>query len=53
MNLGVAQLLPRVALVCGSRIVDMSDARHIDEVIAQSEAVIADAGGRAVAVIWR
>jgi N-methylhydantoinase A len=53
MNLGVAQLLPRVALVCGSRIVDMSDARHVDEVIAQSEAVIADAGGRAVAVIWR
>ena len=31
-NLGVATLLPRVSLVCGSRILDLSDARRPEDV---------------------
>ena len=33
-NLGVATLLPRVALVCGSRILDLSDARRAEDIVA-------------------
>ena len=52
-NLGVAQLLPRVAVVCGSRMVDLSDARHVEEVLSETAAVVEGAEGRAVAVIWQ
>ena len=52
-NLGVAQLLPRVAVVCGSRLVDLSDARHVEEVLSETAAVVEGAEGRAVAVIWQ
>jgi hypothetical protein len=52
MSLGVAELLPRVALVCGPRIVDMSDSRRPDEIMATAASVLGEHGGQAVAVVW-
>jgi hypothetical protein len=52
VNLGVATLLPRVALVCGPHIVDMSDARRPEEILATAGAVLAGHDGPAVAVLW-
>ncbi|MGH3070980.1 MAG: hydantoinase/oxoprolinase family protein [Gaiellaceae bacterium] len=52
-NLGVATLLPRVSLVCGSRILDLSDARHPDEVVLAAERTLAGQTGTAVAVVAR
>jgi N-methylhydantoinase A/oxoprolinase/acetone carboxylase beta subunit len=52
VNLGVATLLPRVALVCGPHIVDMSDARRAEEILATAGAVLAGHDGPAVAVLW-
>jgi N-methylhydantoinase A len=40
-ELGVATMLPRVLLVSGSRILDLSDARHPDEVLAAAERALA------------
>ena len=52
LNLGVATLLPRVALVCGPRLVDLSDARR-----PRRSSPWPSGAGRArrtaVAVIWR
>jgi hypothetical protein len=53
VNLGVATLLPRVAVVCGSRMVDLSDARRPEDVLSQAEAVLSSQSGPAVAVIWQ
>ena len=52
-NLGVATMLPRVLLVCGSRILDLSDARRAEEILAAAERVIAEHDPSAVAVISR
>jgi N-methylhydantoinase A/oxoprolinase/acetone carboxylase beta subunit len=52
-NLGVATMLPRVLLVCGSRILDLSDARRAEEILAAAERVIAEHDSSAVAVISR
>jgi N-methylhydantoinase A len=52
-NLGVATLMPRVSLVCGSRILDLSDARRADEVAAAAERALAEHPGPAVAVVSR
>jgi hypothetical protein len=52
VNLGVASLLPRVALVCGARIVDLSDARRSDDLLATARAVLEEHDGEAVAVVW-
>ena len=52
-NLGVATLLPRVLLVCGSRILDLSDARRAEEILAAAERVIAEHDSSAVAIISR
>ncbi len=51
VNLGVAELLPRVAIVCGARIVDLSDARRVDEILAAAAAVLDGQKGDAVAVL--
>jgi len=51
-NLGVAAILPRVALICGSRILDLSEARRPAEIIAQARAGLAGTTGPAVAVVW-
>lgn len=52
VSLGVGTLLPRVALVCGPRIVDMSDARRPEEMLATAGAVLDDHDGTAVALLW-
>jgi N-methylhydantoinase A/oxoprolinase/acetone carboxylase beta subunit len=52
-NLGVATLMPRIALVCGSRILDLSDARRADEVATAAERALREHPGTAVAVVAR
>ena len=52
-NLGVATLMPRIQLVCGSRILDLSDARRADEVATAAARALADHPGPAVAVVAR
>lgn len=52
-NLGVATLLPRVSLVCGSRILDLSDARHPDDVARAAARTLEGETGTAVAVVSR
>jgi N-methylhydantoinase A/oxoprolinase/acetone carboxylase beta subunit len=52
VSLGVGELLPRVALVCGARIVDLSGSRRAEEIISTAEQVLAGQGGQAVAVLW-
>jgi hypothetical protein len=53
VNLGVATLLPRVAVVCGPHLVDLSDARRPEDVLAGAQAVIEGRDEAAVAVIWQ
>ncbi|MEP6954706.1 MAG: hydantoinase/oxoprolinase family protein [Solirubrobacteraceae bacterium] len=52
VNLGVATLLPRVAVMCGAHVVDLSQARAAEEIIAGAEGVLAGEDGPAVAVVW-
>src|SRR6478672_2439238 len=52
VNLGVATLLPRVAIVCGPHLVDLSDARRAEDIVAGARAVLDGHDGTAVAVIW-
>ena len=51
-ELGVATMLPRVVLVSGSRILDLSDARRPEDVLTAAERAL-DASGTAVAVLAR
>ena len=51
-ELGVATMLPRVLLVSGSRILDLSDARRAEDVLAAAERAL-DGHGPAVAVLAR
>ncbi|MGN6189672.1 MAG: hydantoinase/oxoprolinase family protein [Conexibacter sp.] len=53
LQLGVGDVLPRVALVCGSRIVDASDARRAEDILTTAQTALAGHDGPAVAVIWR
>ena len=53
LHLGVATMLPRVLLVCGSRILDLSDARRAEEIVAAAERVLAEHDSSAVAVVIR
>jgi hypothetical protein len=52
VSLGIAELLPRVALVCGARIVDMSDSRRAEDILSTAERALAGQSGKAVAVLW-
>jgi N-methylhydantoinase A len=52
-NLGVATLLPRVSLVYGSRILDLSDARRPEDVAAAAARSLEGEAGPAVAVVAR
>ena len=52
-NLGVATLLPRVSLVCGSRILDLSDARRPEDVAAAAARSLDGHSGIAVAIVTR
>lgn len=51
VNLGVASMLPRVVLVCGSRIVDLSDARRSEEILGTAKRALNEHDGPAVAVL--
>jgi hypothetical protein len=51
LNLGVATILPRVAVVCGSRLLDLSDSRRPDDVLGATAALVEGEDGSAVAVI--
>ncbi len=53
VNLGVASMLPRVSLVCGARILDLSDARRADEVVNAAEQLVRSDDGPAVAILAR
>ncbi len=53
VNLGVASMLPRVSLVCGPRIVDLSDARRPSELLAAAARAVDDHDGPAVAILAR
>lgn len=53
LHLGVATMLPRVGLVCGPRILDLSDSRSVDEIVAAAEHALSEHGGTAVAVLAR
>jgi hypothetical protein len=53
VQLGVATILPRVALVYGTRILDMSEARRMEEIIATAETALAGHDGPAVGIVWR
>jgi hypothetical protein len=52
-NLGVATLLPRVSLVCGSQILDLSDARDPEDVAIAAARTLNGHTGTAVAVVAR
>jgi N-methylhydantoinase A/oxoprolinase/acetone carboxylase beta subunit len=52
VNLGVATLLPRVAIVCGPHILDLSDSRRAEEIIAGARSLLDGHDGPAVAVLW-
>ncbi len=51
VNLGVASMLPRVVLICGPRIVDLSDARRPEEILGVAQRTLAEHEGPAVAVL--
>ena len=51
-ELGVATMLPRVVLVSGSRILDLSDARRPEDVLTAAERAL-DSPGTSVAVLAR
>lgn len=53
LQLGVATLLPRVTLVCGSRLLDLSDARRPEDVLAAAADALAVEDEQAVAVLSR
>jgi hypothetical protein len=53
VHLGVATLPPRVALVCGARILDLSTARRPEEILRGAQSALDGRGGTAVALVWR
>lgn len=53
LNLGLTQLIPRVSMLCGPRLLDLSDARRAEDVMAAAADALAEHPGSAVAVISR
>jgi N-methylhydantoinase A/oxoprolinase/acetone carboxylase beta subunit len=51
VNLGLTQLIPRVSVVCGPRLLDLSDARRAEDVMSAVADAVAEHPGPAVAVI--
>jgi N-methylhydantoinase A len=51
VNLGVAAMLPRVSLVSGPRIVDLSDARQSEEIIVAAARQLDEHDGTTVAIL--
>jgi N-methylhydantoinase A/oxoprolinase/acetone carboxylase beta subunit len=52
-NLGVASLLPRVSVVAGAHVVDLSDSRRAEDILTGAAAALEGNAGPAVAVVWR
>ena len=52
-SVGIAELVPRVALVFGPRIVDLSNARHAAEILESAREALDGETGDAVALVWR
>jgi hypothetical protein len=53
LHLGVATMIPRVILICGPSILDLSDARRAEDVLRAAEAALAERPGPAVAAVLR
>jgi hypothetical protein len=53
VSLGIASMLPRVTVVCGPRLLDLSDARHPEEISLAAERALREHEGEAVAVVAR
>jgi len=54
LKLGLATLLPRVVVVCGPHVLDLSEARQADEILRAAERVLAEhRDAVAVAVVAR
>ncbi|MGI8593882.1 MAG: hydantoinase/oxoprolinase family protein [Solirubrobacteraceae bacterium] len=53
VSLGIATLLPRVVLVCGPQLVDLSESRRPEDLLSAAAALLEGHDGPAVAVIWR
>jgi N-methylhydantoinase A/oxoprolinase/acetone carboxylase beta subunit len=51
VNLGVATMLPRVSLICGPHITDLSDARRGSEILAAARRAISEHDGSAVVLL--
>lgn len=51
MNLGVASLVPRVSVIAGAHVVDLSDSRRPEDILAGAGAAI-DGHETAVVVVW-
>jgi N-methylhydantoinase A len=51
-NLGVGSLLPRVCVVAGAHVVDLSDSRRAEDIITGAAAALNGNTGPAVAVVW-
>jgi N-methylhydantoinase A/oxoprolinase/acetone carboxylase beta subunit len=51
-NLGIAALVPRVCIVAGAHVVDLSDSRRAEDILAGARAALTGSHGAAVAVVW-
>lgn len=52
-NLGIASVIPRVTIACGPRLLDLSDSRRPEELLAAVDEALADHPGEAVALLAR
>ncbi|MEA2167731.1 MAG: hypothetical protein QOF76_1031 [Solirubrobacteraceae bacterium] len=53
VSLGLGDMLPRVAIMSGPRLLDASEARRPEDVLTLARAAVQDGAGPAVAVVWR
>lgn len=53
VDLGVAAMLPRVVLVCGARVLDLSEARRAEDLMSSARDALGIHPGQSVAVVWR
>ena len=53
LSLGIAVTVPRVTVVCGAKLLDLSDARDADEILAATERALSEHRGEAVALVAR
>jgi hypothetical protein len=51
LSLGVAAVLPRVCVIAGAHVIDLSDHRRPEDIIASASAAVAGESGPAVAVV--